>query len=241
MNNAAPSLGISGRIARSFLTMSCTWFGWSCCAEPVTDVPPHVVRRGGGHHRSGAVFALEPDHLPGDHVERVVPADGFVARFPALMGVAAAGPGGVRGPADIEVDPLERRQDALGRVDGGLVRHRPVGKGRLARWGELAVSRLDRPRRTVARRPVRGGRCGRSCRPSRRHGRAACREVSQSLCRCHHLLHRPGGRYSKLPVDRLLFALNYRLCSGLSTATRAAVPPKGAEREQEGWLQVPNG
>jgi hypothetical protein len=111
-------------------------------AEAVADVSPEVVGAGGGHHRRRPELALDADHLGGDHAERLVPADGLVAGLAALVGVAVS--------FGVEVDPLERRKDALRRVD-----RRPVGDGPrrecgLARWGVLAAARVDGPRRAVA-------------------------------------------------------------------------------------------
>ena len=111
-------------------------------AEAVADVAPQVVRRGGGHDGGRPVLALEADHLLGHDVEGLVPADGLVAGLAALVDVAVT--------LGIEVHALERREDPLGRVDGGLVRHRPGGEGRSAGGREVAAPCLDGPRGTVA-------------------------------------------------------------------------------------------
>jgi hypothetical protein len=110
-------------------------------AEPVADVAPEMVRRGRGHYRGRTVLALQPDHLLGHHVERGVPADGLVPGLATLVDVAIA--------LGVEVDALERRQDALGGVDSGLVRYRPRRECRASRRGELAASRFDAPGRPV--------------------------------------------------------------------------------------------
>ena len=67
---------------------------------------------------AGPSSRWQPDYLAGDDVQGLVPADGLVAGDAAVLGVAPAGPGGAGGPAGVEVHPLERGEDALGRVDG---------------------------------------------------------------------------------------------------------------------------
>ncbi len=104
--------------------------------------PPQVVRARRREHRRRPPLPLEADHLAGDDVQGLVPADGLVAGHPAVLGVPLA--------VGVEVHPLERGEDALRRVDG-----RPVGDGEgrqggPARRRELAPPRLDGPRRPVA-------------------------------------------------------------------------------------------
>ncbi len=110
-------------------------------AEAVAHVAPEMVGAGGRHHRRRPVLALDAQHLGGDHVERLVPADGFVGGLAAILDVALA----VR----VEVDALERRHDAVRRVDGGAVADRPGRERRLARRGERTAARRDGPGRRV--------------------------------------------------------------------------------------------
>ncbi len=111
-------------------------------AVPVAHVAPHVVRAGSGHHAGRADLPVDADDLVGHHVERLVPADGLVAGDAAVLDVAVA--------LGIEVHPLERREDALGRVDGGPVGHRPGRRRGLAGRRERPAPGLDGPRRSVA-------------------------------------------------------------------------------------------
>ncbi len=107
-------------------------------AEAVADVAPQVVRAGGREHARRTDLALDAHDLGGHDVEGLVPADGLVAGLAALVRVAR--------PVGVEVDPLEGREDARGRVDGGAVRHGPRGERGLARGRERAPARLDLPR-----------------------------------------------------------------------------------------------
>ncbi len=111
-------------------------------AEAVTDVAPHVVRGGRGHDGRRTHLSLEADHLLADDVQGFVPAYGFVAGLSPLVDVTVA--------LGIEIHPLERSEDALGGIDGGLVPRRPGGEGRPARGCEVPAPGFDRPRRAVA-------------------------------------------------------------------------------------------
>ena len=106
-------------------------------AVAVADVAPQVVRALGGHDRAGADLAVTALDLVGDDVEGFVPADGLVAGHAAVLDVARA--------LGVEVDALERREDALGRVDHRALRLGVRRQGGLARRGERAAARLDRP------------------------------------------------------------------------------------------------
>ncbi len=126
-------------------------------AVPVADVAPHVVRTRGAEDGAGPVLPFDPFDLGRDDVERVVPGDGLVAGDTAVLRVAAAGAGGAGSAVGIEVHALERRQDALGRVDQRPV---PDGVGRaggLARRGEGPAPRLDAPRRSIRVVELDGG------------------------------------------------------------------------------------
>ncbi len=106
-------------------------------AVPVADVAPEVMRALGGHDGAGADLTMAALDLVGDDVERSLPADGLVARDPAVADVARA--------LVVEVDALERREDALGRVDHGTLRLRVRRQGGAARRREAATPRLDDP------------------------------------------------------------------------------------------------
>ena len=119
-------------------------------AVAIADVPPHVVRTGGAQDRSGPVFPLDPLDLGGDDVERLVPADGFVARHPAIPGVAATWSGGAGSPGGVEVDAPERGENPLGRVHERAVTDGVRRVGGPSRRAETAASRRDGPRRGIA-------------------------------------------------------------------------------------------
>ena len=118
-------------------------------AEAVPDVAPHVVRAGGGEHPRGPQFPLTALDLRGHQIEGLVPAYWLVVRYPPVPTVAPAGPGRTCGAVRVEVDPLERRRNALGRVDRRLVGHGPRGQGGPAGRSEGPAPGFDPPRRPV--------------------------------------------------------------------------------------------
>ena len=100
------------------------------------------MRRVAARDRAVAVHGLLALDLVRDDVERFVPADALVARDAAILRIPLA----VR----IEVDPLHRIQDPVGRVDGRLDGLTVRGERRPARRRELLAFRLDGPRLWVA-------------------------------------------------------------------------------------------
>ena len=91
-------------------------------AVPVAHVAPQVMGTGRGQYGRRADFAVQTDDLVADDVERLVPADRLVSGDTAILDVALA--------LGVEVHPLERREDPLGRIDHGLLRHRMRRQGR---------------------------------------------------------------------------------------------------------------
>src|SRR2546425_12649271 len=95
------------------------------------------MRAGEYRHDAGAIGALEPLDLVRGDVERFLPGDAHVARLSAVLRVARAG--------RVEIDPLHRVEEAVGRIDdrlGVLPMRRQRG---LARRGELEAPGLDGP------------------------------------------------------------------------------------------------
>ena len=126
-------------------------------AVPVADVAPHVVRTRRAEDGAGTVLALDPLDLGGHDVERFVPGDGLVAGDTAVLWIAAAGAGGAGSAGGVEVDALERGEDALGRVDQRPVADGVGRAGGLARRGEGPAPRLDGPRSGVGVVELDGG------------------------------------------------------------------------------------
>ena len=133
---ALPAVGVVGGLHQTHQVRE-TLIG----AVAVADVPPEMVGAAGGEHGAGPVGALDPVDLAADDVEGFIPADRFIARFAALLAVALA----VR----VEVDPLERSEHALWRVDHRLVTGGVRHDRGPPRRRERPSSRLDRPGLTV--------------------------------------------------------------------------------------------
>ncbi len=117
-------------------------------AVAVAHVAPHVVRPGRGHDPRRTDLPVDADDLLGHQVEGLVPADGLVPGDAAVLDVALA--------LGIEIHPFERREDALRRVDGGAVGHRPGRRRGLAGRGERPAPSIDGPRRSVAVVEIQG-------------------------------------------------------------------------------------
>ena len=110
--------------------------------EVVADVAPGVMRAVADGHGTRPMLALDALDLGGGDIERLVPRDALVAGDAALFRVARA--------VGIEIDPLHRVQQPVGRVDDRLA-VLPVRRQRgLTRRRELHPARLDRPRLGVA-------------------------------------------------------------------------------------------
>ena len=118
-------------------------------AVAIADVAPQVVRARRRQDRARALFVPAAGDLVGDDVERLVPRDRLVARDAAVVRVARA--------AVIEVDPFEGRHDAARRVDQRALHLGVRRQGRLARRGERAAARHDRPVALVVGVELDGG------------------------------------------------------------------------------------
>ncbi len=106
-------------------------------AQVVADIAPVVVRPVARRDGAGAVFALHPLDLTGDDVQRLVPADAFVAGDTTVLDVALA--------FGVEVHAFHRILDPVRRVDHRLPVHGVGRQHPLARGCELPAPRLDRP------------------------------------------------------------------------------------------------
>ena len=114
--------------------------------EVVADIAPGVVRAVRGSDAAGTVFALLPFDLVGDELDRLLPGDADITRLAAVLRIALA--------VGVEVDPLHRIEQAVGRIDDGLRILTVRRKSRLARRRELHALRLDGPGRAILFREV---------------------------------------------------------------------------------------
>ena len=118
-------------------------------AGTVADVAPVVVRGRPGGDGFRAVLLADADHLAGDQLEGLFPADALVRRFAPVLRVAPAGAGGARSTLRVEVHALHRVHDAVLRVDPCPLGERERGHAGLALRRVLLAVRLDDPRRRV--------------------------------------------------------------------------------------------
>src|SRR5262249_32874175 len=105
--------------------------------EVVADIAPGMVRAVRHRDAAGAVFALLALDLVGDDPDRLVPGDAHIARLAAILRIA--------GTVRIEVDPLHRIEQTVGRIDDRLGVLPVWSECGLARRRELEAPRFDRP------------------------------------------------------------------------------------------------
>ncbi len=106
-------------------------------AVAIAHVAPQMVGPRSGEDRRGADLPFHADHLVADDVQGFVPRDGLVSRDTPVLDVTVA--------LWVEIHTLERREDPLGRVDHGFLRHRVRRKRGPTPRLEFPPSSLDRP------------------------------------------------------------------------------------------------
>ena len=106
-------------------------------AEVIADMAPGMMRTVRDRHGARPVIVLHALDFAGDDVERFVPADPHVFRFAAVLRIALA--------FRIEIDPLHRVEQAIGRIDHRLAVLPMRSERRLARRRQFHAARLDRP------------------------------------------------------------------------------------------------
>jgi hypothetical protein len=111
-------------------------------AGAIAQDAPEVMRTRGGEDRCRSQLSLEPNYLVGNDAQSLVPADGLVPGDSTVLSVPI--------PIGVEIHPLERGEDALGRVDGRLTGGYVRGDSGPPRGREITPPRVYGPRGSVA-------------------------------------------------------------------------------------------